>query len=86
MTTTRNASPQISHAADPDDGVASDLMSPAELVEEALIPHVSVDTLAYWRTRKIGPKWYKLGSRVYYRRSEVLAWIEAQAHGGGDAA
>ncbi|MFC3118935.1 helix-turn-helix transcriptional regulator [Jhaorihella thermophila] len=39
---------------------------------------VSVDTLARWETRRIGPPNVRVGRRVIYRRAAVLAWLEAQ--------
>lgn len=37
---------------------------------------VSTSTLEGWRTQRRGPPYSKLGSRVYYRRSDVLKWLE----------
>jgi excisionase family DNA binding protein len=34
------------------------------------------NTLEKWRVRGQGPPFVKLGGRVRYRRSDVLAWIE----------
>ena len=39
---------------------------------------ISVETLRYWRAVDEGPASFKLGRRVFYRRSEVERWIEAQ--------
>lgn len=53
--------------------------------ETAALLLSNTNTLAFWRQRKTGPKWAKLGRRVVYRRSDVLAWIDAQfaaAEGG----
>lgn len=30
-----------------------------------------------WRIRRRGPPYYKVGKRVLYRWSEVLAWLES---------
>lgn len=35
-------------------------------------------TLANMRTQKIGPKYYKVGGRVIYKKSDVDAWINAE--------
>jgi len=35
----------------------------------------STETLRYWRQRGTGPKWFKLGHRVMYRRTDLEAWI-----------
>lgn len=37
-----------------------------------------VATLRYYRHRNEGPPSFKLGRRVVYRESDVLAWIEDQ--------
>ena len=36
-------------------------------------------TLAKWRLRGCGPRYCKIGRLVRYRRSDVEAWITAQA-------
>jgi excisionase family DNA binding protein len=40
---------------------------------------VPVDTLYGWRHRGGGPKGYRVGRHVRYRRSSVEAWLEQQA-------
>ena len=35
-------------------------------------------TLRYWRAVNRGPKSFKSGSTVVYRRSDVEAWLRAQ--------
>lgn len=48
--------------------------------EAAELMHASVSTLAGLRYRGKGPAWYRPTPRsVLYKRSEVLAWIEASA-------
>lgn len=37
-----------------------------------------VPTLRWWRAQGIGPRSFKLGRRVVYRRSDVNTWIEQQ--------
>lgn len=65
------------------------LLSEDEVAELARIPK---NTLRYYRhVGDKGPKWAKLGRRVFYRESDVLAWIDAQfdapfpRHRGGAA-
>lgn len=36
----------------------------------------SVHTIAKWNTRGTGPKRVRIGRRVYYRRADVLAWVD----------
>lgn len=38
----------------------------------------AVQTLARWRHESKGPPYSKSGSRVIYRGSDVLAWLDAQ--------
>lgn len=45
---------------------------------------LSVDTLIRWRSDKRGPRWYRLGRLVRYKRSDLLAWVDSQASGGDD--
>jgi predicted DNA-binding transcriptional regulator AlpA len=37
------------------------------------------ETLRYWRWKGMGPKSFRLGSRVVYRETDVIMWIEEQA-------
>jgi transcriptional regulator with XRE-family HTH domain len=50
-------------------------MSRAELAAEL---GVCVDTLMRWERRRYGPKCVKAGRKALYKRSTVLAWLEAQ--------
>jgi hypothetical protein len=43
-------------------------------------------TLAFWRTRNIGPKSARVGGRVLYRESDVEAWITEQFAAEADSA
>jgi DNA-binding transcriptional MerR regulator len=47
--------------------------------EVAEIIRLAPETLRYWRWKGIGPKSFRLGSRVVYREKDVLAWIDDQA-------
>jgi hypothetical protein len=49
------------------------VLSPADL--SALIG-VDERTLAVWRMRRRGPDFVRLGRAVFYRRADILAWIE----------
>ena len=50
-------------------------MSRAELAAEL---GVCADTLMRWERRRYGPKCVKAGRKALYKRSTVLAWLEAQ--------
>jgi hypothetical protein len=43
-------------------------------------------TLAQWASQKKGPPYRRFGRHTRYRLSECVAWENAQAVGGGDAA
>jgi len=48
------------------------------IAEAAELLRAPVATLRYWRHRNIGPRGFRLGRRVLYRRDDVTAWINAQ--------
>lgn len=55
----------------------SDFMQPAEVSD---LTGLSVGALAQLRYQGSGPKFYKPTPRaVLYKRSEVIAWVEASA-------
>jgi len=37
-------------------------------------------TMRAWRVRGRGPRYYKIGGRVFYKQDDLDAWIEAQVH------
>jgi len=48
------------------------------ITEAAELLRTPVATLRFWRTRNIGPRSFRLGRRVLYRRDDLQAWIDAQ--------
>jgi excisionase family DNA binding protein len=52
------------------------LMTIADLSMMLCVP---IDTLYGWRHRGEGPRGYRVGRHVRYRRSSVEAWLEDQA-------
>lgn len=38
-------------------------------------------TLRAWRVKGKGPRYYKIGGKVFYRGADLDAWIEAQVRG-----
>ena len=59
---------------------------PAELLtigEAAQLLRASVATLRYWRHLGTGPRSFRLGRRVVYRRDDLRAWIDARHDADG---
>lgn len=48
------------------------------VVQAANYLGVTVDTLSKWRSRKIGPCYYKVGRRVQYLIADLDDWRERQ--------
>ncbi|SNR59661.1 helix-turn-helix transcriptional regulator [Blastococcus mobilis] len=55
-------------------GHETDLLTIAEAAEL----RTPVATLRYWRHRNTGPRSFRLGRRVLYRRGDLQAWIDVQ--------
>lgn len=53
---------------------AIELFSEEELAE---VLEVKTATLATWRAENRGPDYVKLGKSVFYRKQDVLDWINA---------
>ena len=49
------------------------------LAEVSALLDVPLTTLYAWRYRHEGPRGYKIGRHVRYRRDVVEAWLEAHA-------
>ena len=60
---------------DPTADQPADLLTISEAAELLRAP---VATLRYWRHLGTGPRSFRLGRRVVYRRDDLLAWIDAQ--------
>lgn len=55
------------------DEVVQDLMTAREAAQ---VLRVHLRTLKYWKAREYGPDHFYIGKRLFYRRSEVIEWIE----------
>ena len=44
----------------------------------ARVRTIAVATLERERAMKTGPRYFKVGGRVLYRKSDVIAWIQQQ--------
>lgn len=53
------------------------LMSTRSLAEYL---DVSVETIHYWNSQGGGPKSYKVGRHLRFRRSDVDQWLEERAN------
>jgi predicted DNA-binding transcriptional regulator AlpA len=58
-------------------GAADDLLNTAQLADWL---QVSTVWLVIGRGRGYGPPFIRIGSRVRYRRSDVLTWLDERAH------
>jgi len=52
-----------------------------DITEASAYVHVCVDTLRYYRCKGVGPHSFKIGRRVFYRKSALDAWIDQQEAG-----
>lgn len=50
-------------------------LTPEELSKEL---HVNYATLLRWRKELRGPRFLKVGRKVWYRREDVDAWLASQ--------
>ena len=48
------------------------------ITEAAELLRAPVATLPYWRHCNTGPRSFRLGRRVLYRRDDLHVWIDAQ--------
>jgi predicted DNA-binding transcriptional regulator AlpA len=48
------------------------------ITEAADITRAPLATLRYWRHLGTGPRSFRLGRRVVYRRSDLLEWIATE--------
>lgn len=46
--------------------------------EASEIAHTSPATLRYWRHAGSGPRSFKIGRRVMYKRADVEQWLQQQ--------
>jgi excisionase family DNA binding protein len=52
------------------------------ITEAAELLRAPVGTLRYWRHCNTGPRSFRLGRRVLYRRDDLHAWIENRSEAG----
>jgi predicted DNA-binding transcriptional regulator AlpA len=53
------------------------------IAEAAELLRAPVATLRYWQHCNTGPRSFRLGRRVLYRRDDRLAWVDAQHRRAG---
>lgn len=86
-----NTPSTLSAAAAPPAGRAGRPPVPAEdfllsECETSALTGLAERTLQRKRLDGTGPRFAKLGRRIFYRRRDVLAWIEANTHASTSAA
>lgn len=59
------------------------LLTPQDMVD--LFPGTTRGSWATRRTEKNGPDFLKIGNRVWYRQSDVEAWMETKVRSGSVA-
>ena len=52
------------------------------ITEAAELLRAPVATLRYWRHLGSGPRSFRVGRRVLYRRDDVQRWVDAQRNSG----
>lgn len=55
--------------------IDEEYLGPKQVVEK--FPGLTVNTLAIWRHRRIGPPYLKLGRATVYPASGLAAWLES---------
>jgi excisionase family DNA binding protein len=55
---------------------APPLMTPQEVADFLQVP---VATVQLWRSQRTGPRGYRVGRHVRYRRKDVESWLEQRA-------
>jgi excisionase family DNA binding protein len=60
---------------------AAPLMTPQEVADFLAMP---VLTLQTWRAKRTGPRVYRVGRHVRYRREDVEEWLERQSERSAD--
>ena len=50
-------------------------------VQTAEFLNISIRTLQAWRIKLAGPRFVRVGRAIRYRRSDLIAWIEANTVG-----
>jgi excisionase family DNA binding protein len=55
------------------------------IAEAAALLRAPVATLRYWRHLGVGPRSFRLGRRVLYRRDDLLDWIDDRRERGSQA-
>jgi excisionase family DNA binding protein len=55
------------------------------ITEAADVLRAPVATLRYWRHLGTGPRSFRIGRRVLYRRADLRAWIDVQHRQGSSS-
>jgi excisionase family DNA binding protein len=64
------------------DRIADDPPELLTITEASEVLRTPVATLRYWRHLGIGPRSFRLGRRVLYRRDDVHSWIDEKRQNG----
>lgn len=64
--------------------MTSRLLTPADA--GLLLGGIKVSTLAGWRVEGSGPRFVRIGSRIFYRDSDLQEWLESRTFASTAAA
>lgn len=53
--------------------ISNNMMSAKDVAKKLGIP---VATVNGWRHLKTGPRYYRIGGRIFYREDDVDAWVK----------
>lgn len=57
--------------------MTNDLLSVSTLCD--MFPGIfNPNTLAYWRANGMGPRYARIGRRIFYSRTDIEAWMNSQ--------
>ena len=58
-----------------DDTESDWLLTPEQLAEWLILPTA---TLTQWRSRRVGPRYLRVGRHIRYRASDVERWLQTR--------
>ncbi len=53
-----------------------DLQDRLSSEEAATFLKVSISTIISWRFKRVGPPYLRVGKKIFYRRGDLIQWLE----------